>query len=66
MDMAVAIGKWHVGVDLQHDDAGFFDGSHGVVCTQADREVAMRIHGRAQCEDDVCAYGATFDFAWYF
>ena len=46
MDVAVAVGKRHVRIDLQHHGAGVFQRGHRVIGRQREREKAMLVHRR--------------------
>ena len=61
--VAVAEGKGHVGVDLEHHRARLGDGGHGVVGAEAEREVAVVVHRRRHAEHDVGRNLPAFDHA---
>jgi hypothetical protein len=53
VDVAIAIGEGDVRIDFEHDDAGLFDGGHGVVGGQGQREETVLVHRRGHAEHHI-------------
>ena len=46
MDVAVAVGERHIGIDFEYDGARLVHGRHGVIRAQAQGKITVRVHGR--------------------